>query len=151
MKKTILTILLIGILVLEITGCVKVKEVSNTKISSDGDITLSIKEDTLTNTGVTLLLTNNTDKTYSYGNPFWIEKEQDGKWYKLKAKEGIAFTLPAYGIKSGEVKKWDLDWEDMYGKLTSGTYRIIKSVDIEKEDGSLESFNLAVLFNIDSD
>ena len=151
MKKIILTILLVGILVLGITGCGKVKKESNTKITSDGDITLSIKEDSLTNTGATLLLINNSDKTYSYGNPFWIEKEQDGKWYKLEVKEGIAFTLPAYGIKSGEVKEWNLDWENMYGKLASGTYRIVKDVSYQYEKDNYKTFNLSVEFNIDSD
>ena len=61
------------------------------------------------------------------------------------------FTLPGFTLKPGESKEINLNWKHDYGKLTSGTYRIIKDVDIEKEDGSFESFNLAVEFNIDSD
>ena len=151
MKKIILTILLFGILIIGLVGCGKEKKESNTKITSDGDVTLSIKEDSLTNTGATLLLKNNSDKTYSYGNPFWIEKEQNGKWYKLETIEETAFTLPAYEIKSGEVKELNLDWKDIYGKLTSGTYRIVKSISYQYEKDNYKTLDIAVEFNIDSD
>ncbi len=157
MKKTILAILVCGIIILGLVGCGKSKneskigKESNTEITSTSDVTLSIKEDTLTNTGVTLLLKNNSDKDYSYGNPFGIEKSQDGKWYKLETINDIAFTLPAYGLKSGESKELSLYWKDMYGELKSGTYRIVKSISYQYEEGKYKTFYIAVEFKIDSD
>ena len=157
MKKTILTILLCGILILGFVGCgkteneSKIGEESNTEITSNDDVTLSIKEDSLTDTSATLLLKNNSDKIYSYGNPVWIEKKQDGKWYKLETIEDIAFTLPAYELKAGEVKEVNLDWKDIYGKLASGTYRIVKNISYQYEEDNYKTFDIAVEFNIDSD
>lgn len=151
MKKKFFTILLCGIMVLGITGCRSLKnefEVGNksdVKISQ-GDVSMSIKEGTLKNTGATLILTNNSDKEFQYGNPYKIEIKQNGEWYKIPVE--INFTLPAFSLKSKESKEIELNWENGYGKLASGTYRIIKEINYEKEEGNFETFNVAVEFTI---
>lgn len=77
MKKTILTILLCGIMVLVMAGCEKQKnefdigDKSNIKISRN-DVIMTIKEGTLTNKSATLVLTNNSDNNFQYGNPYEI-------------------------------------------------------------------------------
>ena len=151
MKKKIFTILLCGIMVLGITGCRSLKnkfEVGNKsdiKISQ-GDVSMSIKDGTLKNTGATLILTNNSGKEFQYGNPYKMEIKQNGEWYKISVE--INFTLPAFSLKSKESKEIELNWENVYGKLTSGTYRIIKEISYEKEEGNFETFNVAVEFTI---
>ena len=151
MKKKIFTILLCGIMVLGITGCRSLKnefEVGNksdVKISQ-GDVSMSIKDGTLKNTGATLILTNNSDKEFQYGNPYKMEIKQNGEWYKIPVE--INFTLPAFTLKSKESKEIELNWENGYGKLASGTYRIIKEINYEKEEGNVETFNVAVEFTI---
>ena len=158
MKKTILTILLGGILILGLAGCEKTKnedknefEIGNKSniIISESDVTMSIKDGTLTDTGATIILTNNSDKNYQYGNPYVIEIKKDGEWHKINLE--LNFTLPAFYLKAGEFKEIELNWKEGYGKLANGTYRIIKNIDYEKEEGNFETFNIAVEFNIDSD
>lgn len=69
-KKTILTILLCGVMVLGMTGCGKSKNEfdignkSDIKVSKN-DVIMTIKDGALTNTGATLVLTNNSDKTFN--------------------------------------------------------------------------------------
>ena len=156
MKKTILTVLLCGVLVLGITGCGKTKnefeigEKSDiVEVNPNNGISMSIKEGTLTDTGATIILTNNSDKDFQYGNPYEIEIKKDGEWHKINVE--LNFTLPAFDLKAGESKEIKLGWKEGYGKLASGTYRIIKHVSYEKEEGNFETFNIAVEFNIDSD
>ena len=85
MKKTIL-IILCGVMVLGLTGCGKSKNEldigskSNIKISQN-DVTMTIKEGTLTNKSATLVLTNNSDKNFEYGNPYEIEVKKDDEWH----------------------------------------------------------------------
>ena len=151
MKKTILTILLCGVLALGITGCGKTKNEfdigdKSDIIISENDVTMSIKEKTLTDTSATIILTNNSDKDFQYGNPYEIEIKKDGEWHKINVE--LNFTLPAFDLKSGESKEIKLGWKEGYGKLASGTYRIIKHVSYEKEEGNFETFNIAVEFNI---
>ena len=151
MKKTILTILLCGVMVLEMTGCGKQKNEfdignkSDIKISQN-DVIMTIKEGTLTNKSATLVLTNNNDKNFQYGNPYEIEIKKDGEWHKINVE--LNFDMPAFQLLSKESKEIELDWENEYGKLAKGTYRIIKGIDYEYEEGKYETFNVTIEFTI---
>ena len=152
MKKAILTILLCGVIVLGMTGCGKSKNEfdignkSDIKVSQN-DVIMTIKEGTLTNKSATLVLTNNSDKNFQYGNPYEIEIKKDGEWHKINVE--LDFDLPAFQLSSKESKEIELDWENGYGKLAKGTYRIIKGINYEYEEGKYETFNVAVEFNIE--
>lgn len=151
MKKTILTILLCGIMVLVMAGCEKQKnefdigDKSNIKISKN-DVIMTIKEGTLTNKSATLVLTNNSDNNFQYGNPYEIEIKKDGEWHKINAE--LYFNLLLFQLSAKESKEIELDWENGYGKLAKGTYRIIKEIDYEYKEGKYETFNIAVEFTI---
>ena len=151
MKKTILTILLCGVMVLGMTGCGKQKNEfdignkSDIKISQN-DVIMTIKEGTLTNKSATLVLTNNSDKNFQYGNPYEIEIKKDGEWHKINVE--LNFDMPAFPLSSKESKEIQLDWENGYGKLAKGTYRIIKGINYEYEEGKYETFNVAIEFTI---
>lgn len=151
MEKTILTILLCGVMVLGMTGCGKQKNEfdignkSDIKISQN-DVIMTIKEGTLTNKSATLVLTNNSDKNFQYGNPYEIEIKKDGEWHKINVE--LNFTLPAFHLLPKESKEIELNWENEYGKLSKGTYRIIKGINYEYEEGKYKSFNVAVEFTI---
>ena len=151
MKKTILTILLCGVMVFGMTGCGKQKNEldignkSNIKISQN-DVIMTIKEGTLTNKSATLVLTNNSDKNFQYGNPYEIEIKKDGEWHKINVE--LIFDIPAFQLPSKESKEIELNWENGYGNLATGTYRIIKGIDYEYEEGEYKSFKIAVEFTI---
>ena len=151
MKKTILTILLCGVMVLGMTGCGKQKNEfdignkSNIK-NSQNDVIMTLKEGTLTNKSATLVLTNNSDKNFQYGNPYEIEIKKDGEWHKINVE--LNFDMPAFPLSSKESKEIELDWENGYGKLAKGTYRIIKGINYEYEEGKYETFNVAIEFTI---
>ena len=151
MKKTILTILLCGVMVLAMTGCGKSKNEfdilnkSDIKISQN-DVTIIIKYVTLTNNGSNLILTNNSDKNFQYGTPYEIEIKKDGEWHKINVE--LNFTMPVFQLSARENKEIEINWENGYGKLAKGTYRIIKGIDYEYEEGKYKSFNVAVEFTI---
>ena len=152
MKKTILTILLCGVMVLGMTGCGKQKNEfdignkSDIKISQN-DVIMTIKEGTLTNKTSTLVLTNNSDKNFQYGNLYKIEIKKDGEWHKINVE--VYFDMPAFQLSAKESKKIVLDWENGYGKLAKKTYRIIKGTNYKYEDGKYETFNVTAEFTID--
>lgn len=150
--KKILTILLCGIMVLGMAGCGKEKNKfdignkSDIKISQN-DVIMTIKEGTLTNKSATIVLTNNSDKNFQYGNPYEIEIKKDGEWHKINIE--LYFDMPAFQLSAKESKEIELDWENGYGKLANGTYRIIKEIDYEYEEEKYETFNVAVEFTIE--
>ena len=151
MKKIVFVILLCGVMVLAMTGCKNVKNKldignkSNIKVSQN-DVIMTIKDGTLTNKSVTLILTNNSDRKIQYGSPYEIEIKKSDEWHKINAK--LNFTLPLFILESKEKNEFELNFEDEYGKLPSGTYRVIKKIDKEKEDGVFDSFYVAAEFTI---
>ena len=151
MKKKLPIIFLCGVMALGVTGCGKSKnefdigDKSDIKVSQN-DVIMTIKAGTLTNKSATLVLTNNSDKNFQYGNTYEIEIKKDGEWHKINVE--LYFDMPAFPLSSKESKEIELDWENGYGKLAKGTYRIIKGIDYEYEEGKYKSFNIAVEFTI---
>lgn len=151
MKRiTLIALMCIGV-ILGMTGCGKSKkefdigDKSDIKISQN-DVTMTIKDGTLTNKSVTLILTNNSDRKIQYGSPYEIEIKKNGEWYKINAK--LNFTLPLFILESKKKNEFKLNFEEGYGKLPSGTYRVIKKIDKEKEDGLFDSFYVSTEFTI---
>ena len=151
MKHIILIALVCIGVVLGMTGCGKSKKEfdignkSDIKISQN-DVIMTIKEGTLTNKSATLVLTNNSDKNFQYGNTYEIEIKKDGEWHKINVE--LNFDMPAFPLSSKESKEIELNWENGYGKLAKGTYRIIKGINYEYEEGKYEAFNVAIEFTI---
>ena len=151
MKKMVFVILLCGVLILTMTGCVKTKNKldignkSNIKALKN-DVMMTIKDGTLTNKSVTLILTNNSDRKIQYGSPYEIEIKKNDEWHKINAK--LNFTLQLFILESKKKNEFELNFEDGYGKLPPGTYRVIKKIDKEKEDGVFDSFYVAAEFTI---
>lgn len=150
--KKIITILMCITVIFVITGCKKRDNQLNIGKKSDikitkGDVTLSIKEGTLTKKGATLILTNNSDKNFSYGEPYEIEVKKDDVWHKINVE--LSFILPSYSLTANESVEIELDWEEGYGVLPSGTYRIIKDIDYEQTNGNFQIFTIASEFTIE--
>lgn len=151
MKKMVFVILLCGVLILTMAGCVKTKNKldignkSNIKALKN-DVIMTIKDGTLTNKSVTLVLINNSDKKIQYGSSYEIEIKKNDEWHKINAE--LNFTLQLFILESKKNNEFKLNFEEGYGKLPSGTYRVIKKIDKEKEDGLFDSFYVAAEFTI---
>lgn len=127
MKKKIL---LFCLLVLLCIGLVFYIFRDNTKISPLENISIQIKEGTLTNTGTTILITDLSEDNNIYGEWFRIDKREKGKWKELKANN-TWFNLSSYYIDENNELELEQNWESIYGKLESGEYRLVKKVNNE--------------------
>lgn len=104
------------------------------KISGDEvNVKIDIKNNTLTDKGLTMVINNKSDKDLQYGNPYSIEKYENGYYRTLQPINEVAFTLPAYGLNKNDSVELNIDWEYGYGKL-KGKYRIVKSFSYEEND-----------------
>lgn len=148
LEKLMRTITICSLLLLGLTGCsnkFEIGEKSDIKIIDKG-VTLSIKDGTLTKKSATIVLKNNSEVDIQYGNSYEIEIKQNNEWHKINVE--LYFNLPAFYLKSNEVKEIEINWENEYGKLGHGEYRIIKSFGIEKDDGTYEDFCVSAEFKI---
>lgn len=89
------------------------------------DITLTIKEDSLTKSGMTIVIDNTSDnKGFVYGS-CEIEPKIFGVWGRFLLKKSTVENLNMETLLPGEKKEISLDWKNKYGKLTYGKYRVI--------------------------
>ena len=109
--------------------------------SNEDDVVLTVKEETLTKTGATFILKNNTDKEYWYGADYRIEKGENDGWYELDTITGepLSWNDIAYILKANEVMEIHIDWSYGYGELKNGDYRLVKTTFREEDQPIDES------------
>lgn len=149
MKKTLASLLVIT-LCLTLVGC-NSKEKKNKKSlvkPSIENVSMIIKEGTLTRTSATIIITDTNSNPYDYGQPFEIERKKDGKWQKLETREG-GFDLPAYRVDENNQLEMTQNWKLMYGKLEDGEYRLVKYVCVS--DGCKETKDFYAEFVINDE
>lgn len=127
MRKKVWVIVAIIIVILgAIASGIWISYANNQKMNQVAGVSIKIKEGTLTNTGGTFIITDTTDKNYSYGEPFRIDKKENGKWREVpRVIEDAFFNEPAYLPDENNQIIRKINWEWIYGKLQPGTYRFV--------------------------
>ncbi len=64
--------------------------------------------------------------TLEYGNPYTLEKLNNGKWEEVPYKNVAVWNMPAYNVPRNDIAEINVDWSYIYGELPEGTYRIGK-------------------------
>lgn len=143
MKKILLSLMFI----LSLTGCsTKIDELIGNESSimiETNEITLKVKEDTLTKDGATFVLENNREQVITYNEAYKIEIKKDNKWYELNII--IEFVDASYELEPKNADEITIDWSESYLTLPKGEYRLIKEVTIPD---TLELFYVASTFTI---
>ena len=97
----------------------------NGDVENASDISMVIKDGTLTPSGATVVLTN----SYGYDRWFRIDKEENGEWKEAETiNDNYSFTAEAYLTNGNSEVEIPIDWTDLYGTLENGKYRIVKRV-----------------------
>lgn len=147
MKKIVLGILIGLTSVFLLTGCSNeidklITTESDVKIENS-NVTLKVREETLTNKGATFVLENNRKDIIDYTLAYEIEAKRDNKWYKLGV---IAeFVEEIYEVDAKSTDQIIVDWENTYLKLPKGEYRLVKEISVPS---TLELFYVAGEFTI---
>lgn len=104
---------------------------------------LSVDESSVTPTGITYSIDNQSDRDLNYGQDYSLLKEKDGKWYFVEPDRPAAVTLELLWVPAGSTDTMEISWEGAYGSLPGGRYRLLKSFsDYEK------GYYLAGEFNV---
>lgn len=91
------------------------------------DITMEIKEGTLTKTGATIVITDLSGKNNTFSKEFRVDQKRGEKWYTLKDKsKNEVDVMP--GQEEDKKLEQELNWEKNYGTLSDGYYRIVKKI-----------------------
>lgn len=128
-KRVIIVLSALVVFVLAITCAIVFIPNYAEPINLAENITMEIKEGTLTKTGATIVITDLSGKNNTFNKEFRIDQKRGGKWYTLKDKSKNEVDVVA-GQKGEENKKLEqeLNWEKNYGTLSDGKYRIVKKI-----------------------
>ncbi len=153
--KLMCVLICIAVFSVLLAGCEENKEETDWEptdheiVNNAEDITMTIKKGTVSPTGLTVIIKNDSEGEVTYGEPYELEKEINGAWYKVPVLvEDYAFIEIAYVLQPGESNEWKVDWEWLYGSLEEGKYRIIKEVLNYREPGDTDRFYLAAEFTL---
>lgn len=134
MKKRV--VIVVGILVLFVVLlaliiCFKPREIKNLNLAEN--ITMKIKEGSLTNTGATVIITDlsGNENVDLINRKFKIDYKKNDKWYRLesKIKNEVSVMTTDNAMENGDnTYTQEINWERYYGKLGKGHYRIVKEV-----------------------
>lgn len=97
------------------------------KDRSVDNVSLQIKEGTLTREGVTIIIADKNDYPYVYSENYTLEKLENGEW---KVLEPTTLDSRDLGHKANNegIVEMDINWKQGYGELENGKYRISKQV-----------------------
>ena len=90
---------------------------------------VSINIDNVTPTGATLTIKDENENPYIYGEWYEIEKEVDSEWERLETINDLLFNDLGYKVDENNTVSFTMDWQDYYGTLEPGGYRLIKRID----------------------
>lgn len=90
-------------------------------------LSLLIDEASVTSTGLSYEIDNQSDEDFSYGQDYSVQKQKDGKWYVLEGNP-IAITMELLWLPAGERAVHEVNWEGSFGKLAKGHYRLVKNL-----------------------
>lgn len=97
------------------------------KDRSIDNVSLQIKEGTLTREGVTIIIADKNDYPYVYSENYTLEKLENGEWKTLEPTTLDSRDLGHKANNDGIVEM-DINWKQGYGELEDGKYRISKQV-----------------------
>ena len=93
------------------------------------NVTIEILSDTISNTSVEILITDNNVDQYGWGVEFRVQEKVDNEWKDLDyISDDLAWIDIAYELNENNQLTQKLDIEKYYGKLNNGIYRIVKPV-----------------------
>lgn len=94
------------------------------------DVSMVIKDGTLTRRGATIIITDTSGADYTYGEEYRIDKYKDGDWEELEVivEGNYGWNSIGYMVDDNGILELEVKWEWLYGRLDDGYYRIVKSV-----------------------
>lgn len=96
---------------------------------SPSNVIIKVESTTINPESVSITITDNNEEQYGWGVEFRIQEKVNGEWKDLKyISDDLSWIDIAYELNEDNQLIQKLDIEKFYGKLSNGTYRIVKPV-----------------------
>lgn len=101
----------------------ELEECTETFENLDENLSMYFAENSLTATGCTVIVENNTDADFQFGESYSVHIYLNGKWYSLPGRSWHVELVTAEAHNSYTQA---VDWSDYLGELPAGHYRMVK-------------------------
>ncbi|MBD5098241.1 MAG: hypothetical protein HDT35_01605 [Clostridiales bacterium] len=115
-------------------------------VLAGGDVWMEVLPGTVTPTGLTYQIHNETGRQLMYGEPYGLQVEDGGIWRGVDTSVRVAFPSIGYILKGNASASKAIGWSHAYGELPPGHYRVTTKVTLEPER---EDITLAAEFEIE--
>lgn len=106
------------------------EEEKRASLNEIDEITMSIKDGTLTSRRATLVIVDTSNNKHLFGSWYRIDKKENDEWRELDTIiRDYAFTSIGYSVDDNGKLELEVDWEWLYGELGDGEYCLVKKVD----------------------
>lgn len=118
-------------------------------INNIEDVTMTIKEHTITAQGLTVMLQNDSKATFIYGEDFILERLIEDNWYQVPPiLDEYGFNDIGYELFPLKNEELSIEWDWLYGNLPEGEYRIIKTLLNVRKPGDFDTYYLSAEFTL---
>lgn len=101
------------------------KKSTETETYVNDEVSLEIRNESIDNSGLVLLISNKTNTDLSYDSTYYIEQKKNGVWYSSDNEP--YFNALAILLESKATNEFEVDFEIT---LPQGEYRIIKPINV---------------------
>lgn len=99
-------------------------------VNSNDKISIEFEAESQNSNGATLVIHNDSDEEISFGIYYFIQVDKDDEWFDISVPNDVSWPAILITLEAHDTYKQAVDWENMYGALPKGTYRLIKPYDI---------------------
>ena len=96
----------------------EIDEAYNRKLEN---VKLEVVENSVTKTGLELIITDTSDLQYPWDNNYYLEKKVNESWEKVNPIKEDVSEVVTYKVDENKQIKQVIDWTETYGTLESGT------------------------------
>ena len=111
------------------------------KISIDIDYT------SVSNKGVTIIVTDNNDENLPWTEGFRIQKKENEAWIDLEPINDLITPAISHWKDENNQYKQSIDWSYCYGELNVGEYRIVKPIFNPQNNSYIDFYSDAFKIN----
>ena len=93
-------------------------------------MSMTIKEGTLTNKGVTVIIKDTGEEKETFGEGYRIDIYENNEWKQLEViiEGNYGWNLIGYLVGENGIREMKVNWQWLYGELKTGHYRLVKSI-----------------------
>lgn len=155
--KKILVLFVVVFISIALSGCnsqntitMMSYEIDEYEVNNFSDASMVILDDSISSMGLTLELNYYGEDEGTTGAWYSIYIYEDSNWNELSyaIDDNVMWPMIAYIIEKNHASQMSIDWEWLYGDLSTGRYLIVKQFMDRRGPGDYDEYYLACEFTI---